>query len=220
MGESDVLAILKDIQQTNRDIREDIEDIKVENDNKVLEERLKLTERKIKRKNIVIFGIPEEENPLSYFQDVAEQKLDIQLGENEINNINRMGVKSDKKPRPVLLELTRNIKKVDILNNPAKFKGSLISITNDLTEEYRLERKFLYKHFKIAKENSNQSKIRAHKLIVNGEVFTYQQLESKEEEEESNQNKNIQPNPKHIKFTVEETALEGRPIITGSKHTR
>ncbi|CAH1163427.1 unnamed protein product [Phaedon cochleariae] len=208
--DNELKKILLDLQASSKDIKEELKEIKgalqkqtnkieqitnkinvLEKDNQFLKEKLKFTERKIKRNNIVIFGIPEEENPLAYFKKTVEEKLEISFEETEVDNIYRIGQIKEGRPRAVILEFVRNLKKTEIFNKVTKFRGTGITISNDLTEEDRKEHNVLYKNLKIAREKQYQAKIKGNKLIVNGEVYTYQQLKEQEEETGENESNNF-----------------------------
>lgn len=200
---NDILRILNEIQRDNKEIKTDVKQIKddisnqfiqinklinkvdiLEAENTKLKEKLVQTHKKIIKNNIIIFGIPENEEAKLFFIDIIKVKLNVDLAENDINNIYRIGAVKGIKPRAVNLELVRNIKKQEIFQNVTKFKGTGISISNDLIEEERQQQKLLYKHYKSAKDKNYQAKLIKNKLIINGEEFTYNSLKEIGEPEE------------------------------------
>ncbi|XP_074041809.1 uncharacterized protein [Leptinotarsa decemlineata] len=159
--------------------------VKIETEDFSLKEKLKIAERKLRRNNIIIFGIPEEEqDPLNYFKTIIEKNLEVTLEETEVDTIKRIGLPSNNKPKPVILELVRNLKKAEIFNKVTKFKGTGLSITNNLNKEDREEQRFLYHQLRSARQNHHQAVLKGNTLIVNGEKYTYQQLKEKENIEE------------------------------------
>lgn len=200
MASAEILNLLKEIKQSNEEIKGDIKEIKNElqkqskkitelekqvdelsNNNRKLEKNLKVVNNKLRRKNIVVYGIPEDENPLPFFIKIVKEKLEVLIEEQHVADHYRLGPKYEERNRPVLIEFLGINKKQEIFRNVRKFKGSGISITNEQTGEERKIHRTLYKHLKCAREKNQQAKIVKNRLIVNGVGFTYDQLIEKEE---------------------------------------
>lgn len=93
------------------------------------------------RRNLVrIFGISEEEQEdvQETVVSVIEKHLKIQISPDVIDNIHRTGVKSVNKPRPIILKFTSYRFKQQIMLKRNLFKGTGITVQDDLTRE-RLE---------------------------------------------------------------------------------
>lgn len=222
MGESnnisneDLFKLLKEIVIQNEEIKANIQQIKgdinsqkitieelnctvdsLKNENALLKDKLLTTQRNIKKNNIVIFGVPEQDN-----EDISEavitlveQNLGLTLQITDFNNVYRIGTSRENKSRAIVVEFSRNLVKQEIFKNIIKLKGSGISIAHDLIREEREERKILYRHLKLAREKNQQAKILKNKLIIDGEIYTCQQLENgtlkREEEANVNQEETI-----------------------------
>ncbi|KAJ8977889.1 hypothetical protein NQ317_010084 [Molorchus minor] len=100
-----------------------------------LRKRLIDVERKLKRKNLIFYGIVEE------------------IGE--------------------------NVKK-EIIKNRRNLKGSNIYISEDQTTEDRKERKVLVEHLKLARSKNKLAQLKGNKLVIDGEIYVYADLEHKE----------------------------------------
>lgn len=100
--------------------------------------------------------------------------MGIELKETDINNV--FIVKTDK-GNPIKLEFVSYLKKSVIFKNIGKLKGTKIFIANDLCLEDRATQSILQQHLKHARSNNYCAKIKGQTLIVNGEVYTAQQLQ-------------------------------------------
>lgn len=195
----DIYALLQQSIQQNIEIKTEIRDIKreinshnevVENlerkidvleiENEELRTKLRSTQRKIRKNNILIFGISEEKNESisEVVLDFVTKCLKVPLSISEINNVYRITNKNKVvKSRPILLELTTYLKKEEIFSRKALLKGGSISISEDLIEEDRNERKVLYNHYLSAKIKGYPAQLKKRHVIINGERYNYQDLE-------------------------------------------
>lgn len=205
MGDTDnapngeVLKLLREIAAQNNEIKQDIKEIKrelvkhtetigelknkinvLELENSEIKKELRITQRKIKKNNIIIFGLPDDEelDVKTQVKALAANSLGVTLEEIEIDNVYRIGTKKVNKPRAVIVELVRNIKKQEIFKNVTKLKGTGIIITNDLIPEEIEEKKVLVRHLKLAREKQYNATIKNNKLVVNGETYTCEDLKN------------------------------------------
>ncbi|CAG9823948.1 unnamed protein product [Phaedon cochleariae] len=193
MMDEDTKQILQKIIEQNNEIRDDIRSIRTEislsldrtkkledqvdeltTENKELRKSNEYLSRKLKDNNLIIFGIEEEETltPIDAIQRLVEGNLKVSLREFDVNNTFRIGQKTANKIRPIILQLTRNIKKQEILQNAAKLKGTGISVSHDLTPTEREEKQVLFKYYKEAKNKKYDTTLLRNKVIINGEVYT------------------------------------------------
>lgn len=195
-----IYDLLKCVQESNDRIREDIKDIKkdfqthkeeiskiqdtvktLENHNEVISEKINLHDIILRKKNIVLFGLPEsttlEEDLKSFFLE----KLSIKIANFDLDNFYRIGVESENKVRAVLVKFTREKTKQDVFKNVKKLKGTRYSIANDLSPKQRQEQKILYHHYKTAKSKQYNAKIVKNTLIVDGTTYSVQDLQEDEE---------------------------------------
>jgi len=136
-------------------------------------------ERKSRRNNIIIFGLNnvERQNLLQNTLSDLNRLLKINLLPNDINNIQVIG--KTQKP-PVLLEFTSFLKKSEIFPNLKHLKNTGISIANDLCPEDREQQKYLREHQLEAREQNLEAKIKGSKLLINGTIYTIDDLKELE----------------------------------------
>ncbi|CAH1153920.1 unnamed protein product [Phaedon cochleariae] len=151
----------------------------VEETNRDLQKRLDTAERKLKYKNLIFFGINEQqfetdEHILQSIKTIIIDNLGIQnfYVSSEIANAYRLGRKTVKS-RPLLVEFVSNFTKKVVVSKRSQLKGRKIFIAEDLTEKERIERKILVEAVKRARSNRINAFLRGNKLVVNGEVFSY-----------------------------------------------
>ncbi|CAG9812856.1 unnamed protein product [Phaedon cochleariae] len=172
----DIQIIRGDLQVVSKKISELEKKVEIlETENEELKCEIETERRKQKNNNLVIFGIEEAEETetLKTVQETIQEKLNIKLENADVNNTFRIGKRNTTRKRPVILELVRNLKKQEILKNCFKLKGTDISVSHDLTESERKEKKVLYKHYREAKEEKLETTLLKNKLIINGATYTY-----------------------------------------------
>jgi len=165
----------------------------LETENKELKRRLYSVEKVIKRKNLLIYGLPEadNENTVEIVVDVVKNKLDINLKSTEIANCFRLGKKIDKKHRPILLVLISNLKRSELLTNKGKLKGTNIFINEDLTQEDSNRRRTLVNKLKEARAHNRNATLKGNRLMVDGVSYTAEDFDictditDKDQEEKS-----------------------------------
>lgn len=180
---ANIKEIKTDLSKQTEEINNIIKKVSVlENENLDLKKKLLVAEQKIRKNNLVIYGVEENENAdiISVTIKIFSTKLNVEINPLDINNIYRVGIKSENKRRPVIVELVRYIKKQEIFAQVAKLKGTGISLAHDLTPEEREEKKILYSHYKAARAKNYLAKIRKNTLYVNGDPYTYEDLKNKE----------------------------------------
>lgn len=212
---SEILKLLNTIISQNNEIKSDIDQIKkdlsnqsrtieiinckvaiLENENTELKNKLLAIERKSKRNNFIIFGVKEDvADILTFVINIVRDTLNILISNNDINNIYRIGQKAAEKSRPIILELTTNLKKQEISRALPKLKNTGIRFANDLLPQDREQQKLLHKHLKEAKDKNHNARIFKNKLIINGVTYTYQDLKNTDEGETENHVIEVHSNP-------------------------
>nr|CAI5831929.1 unnamed protein product [Callosobruchus analis] len=153
----------EDIQQINKnlfDVRTELEKTnmkfkEIEKENTLLKNKVIALENKLKKFNIVIYGIND-----------SEKNLADENGKTD-NSLNR--------PKPVVVELQSFQTKQSILAASKKLpKGSGIFIT---------------------RSSNNSAYIRNNKLYVNGDAYTYEELESSSDNESLEKTKQVNVTP-------------------------
>lgn len=152
-----------------------------------LEKKSLFFERKIRRNNIVIFGLERENNENLVQRVVAKlnELLHINLTSSDINNIYRLGQMSKS---PVIVEFISYLKKAELFKDPVKLRAlrnTPISISNDLCDEDRKEQKILRQHLKLAREQNKEAKIKGNKLEIDGRLFTTADLRTSDIDSEA-----------------------------------
>lgn len=162
-------------------ILKDMECVKSEN-NKLKErvvaqeQKIELLEREVRRNNLVIKGLDENVGEeLSVTKEKIVQtvkKLGIEINyQTDIDEIRRLGKPTTGKTRPVLLKLTTRGKKMEILKNTNRLKGTDIWIDEDYTREVQEERRQLLVPLKEARKKGHKAYLRHNKLLVNGDIY-------------------------------------------------
>lgn len=114
---------------------------KINSNEKVLSEKVVTLESDKLRKNLIIKGIIEtEENSEQLERSVLEfinSKLLVEINISDIDVIFRLGKKKINfgKPRPIILKLISERKKIEILKNKMLLKGTQFYIEKDCTKE-------------------------------------------------------------------------------------
>lgn len=192
-----IFEVIQEVKKQNNDIRADIQDIKRDlaehrlrvleleekvgelvSENSRLKERVKYSEEAAKRNQVVVFGLEErtEDSLENRIIDTFTNILLVNIKPQDLDNIYRIGTKSEGRHRPVVVRFVRYFVKRQILQNLKKLKGTGITVTNDLTIEQQQNQKLLYKYFKIAKSKNFEAKISKNYLIVNENTFSVTDL--------------------------------------------
>lgn len=149
----------------------------LEDQNKNLQNNIVQLQRRIRKNNVVIFGINSSEtNLLEYILNLFKETLEIETYATEINDVYRIGPK-DKPSQPVIVEFISYQKKLIIQKNAKKLKGKNLSITQDQCYEDRATHKILYKHLIAAKTKGIQAYIKGNKIVIGNEIYTTEDLE-------------------------------------------
>lgn len=195
--ESEILNILKEIRKevTETNQKLDAMELRVQNTEwkcevlkkKVLEaeENISRLDREIRKRNLIFFGVSEKVNETE--NDVVKatlktvENIEVQLNEGMIDFCRRLGKKKDnKESRPILIGLTTWRKKMDILANSKKLKGSEIWIREDFPPKIMEKRRKLRKHQVDARSKGLVAMMKYDKLVVGEEVYCIQDLEDED----------------------------------------
>lgn len=138
-----------------------------------LENRFLLLERKIRRNNIVVFGLKVDESKVA--EDTLQKLnslLDLQLTINDINNIYKIGKSCN---APVVVEFVSFYKKLEIFRNKAKLKALKevkVGIANDLCKHDRDNQKILRNKLKLCREKNIPARIKGYSLEIEGKLYS------------------------------------------------
>lgn len=172
-----VIEELKKTKQENIQLRERVEK---------QEGKIESLEREIRKKNLVLRGVEENEREGSgeTVDKVAQVVKAMGVGmevQQDIDEVRRIGKPRDGVIRPILLKLTTINKKWEILGQSKKLRGTDIWVDEDYTKEVIEERKILYPQVKMARENGHRAFIKHNKLIIDGEAYKGREWETKQQ---------------------------------------
>lgn len=184
--------IRTEIQKQVNDIKEDITIVvnklqdkveKLEKENNTLQKKLVFLERKVRKNNIIIFGIEKNtSNILESIVTLFNETLEIPVKHIDINDVYRLDTKSSEEP-PIVVEFISYQQKLAVLKNAYKLKGRNIFIARDQCQEDRENTKKLLIHQKEARNKGKTAYIKGGKLFVENESYTIDQLQSEEKQE-------------------------------------
>lgn len=184
-------AIRTENQSTKSDIKSELKKVndnilmKIEEQNKKiselekkcnkLEQNFLPVERRLRKNNIIIFGleVKDETELLGLIITFFKDALGVDVDESDLNNL--YTIKSEK-GTPVKVEFVSFLKKSSILKNLPKLKGTRTFIAQDLCIEDRKDLKILKHHLKEARAKNIFARIKGNKLLVNDEFYTPEQL--------------------------------------------
>lgn len=208
ISNEDIFKLLTDIAKSNSEIKQEIKDlrnnlnneivnlktkcIELQEINQTLTNRVLAAERKLKKYNLIIYGV--QGNELQTNETVLKlinQKLKISCNKKDIRDIYRIGNKIEGKARPVVIEVLNYELKIEILKN-AKTEAKILKdcgvyFSQDYTPDDYEKRKFLYKHLQLARGKHYDARIKNNELVINGESYTYEYLKKTEISDEQSQ---------------------------------
>ncbi|CAG9137859.1 unnamed protein product [Plutella xylostella] len=193
--------------EKNLNIQQEVENLKRTNEEH--EERLRTLERQIRQRNLVLFGVSDEENSYeeleTLIKGVIEGSLEVTLNASEIEFARRMGKKSgENRPRPIVFAVTTLGKKIKILQNKNKLENTGSYIKEDFPPKVLEKRKVLQKQLQEEISKGNTAKIVYDRLIVinksNKRSLSISPPQKQQQQQEKpiakTVNSNIQPNKK------------------------
>lgn len=165
--QSTIESINKNIDEKFETYQEEINLLKQENESQ--NKRLNLIEKQIRQRNLVLFGIAEEEK--SYFElenivlDIINIQLNIKCNKSELEFVRRIGKKSNK-PRPICFGLTTLGMKIQILKEKNKLEKTGAYIKEDYAPRILEIRKSLQEKLKEEKEKGHRATIKYDKIVI------------------------------------------------------
>jgi regulator of replication initiation timing len=151
----------------------------LESENKVLSDRIEFVESTVRKKNMLIFGVAQENNDEDICDIVVnlfKDKLGVSVLNEDIEVCYRLG-KVDNNKRPVFVTFVNMIKKNVVMKNLFKLKGGNISVSEDLTPKARAIRKTVLKCAKDARSQGFNVKVKAKSLFINNKEYGFSVLE-------------------------------------------
>lgn len=171
--------IKAEIQHNITTVSNTLQRVNLETEN--LKKKNLYLERKSRKNNVIIFGLhSNDENLLENTIKVLNELLEVNIKEEHINNIYRIGQNNSP---AVIIEFISYLKKRTLFQNIdalKKLKEKGIAIANDQCYEDRQEQKVLRKHLKIARSQNLEAKIKGFRLFINNKAFTAKELKDSE----------------------------------------
>lgn len=147
------------------------------------EGRIKYIEQGARRRNLIVYGIGESENEnFNELKGKVDHLLNTTMGldvkREEIDEFFRLGKKTEgRRDRPIIVKMISNWRKIDIMKNRGKLKGTKIFIENDLNEEEKAEKKNLIAEMREMKSKGQAAYIRGKTLVIASSRSTNQERE-------------------------------------------
>uniref|UniRef100_A0A0A9ZCM9 Uncharacterized protein n=1 Tax=Lygus hesperus TaxID=30085 RepID=A0A0A9ZCM9_LYGHE len=141
-------------------------------------------EYRVRERNLIIIGLEEQPNEDSdsialSLCDLIVGRLGVGCTTADLDQVRRLGKpRADGKDRPVLAEFITKRVKYAIVNSAKKLKGTCYYIRNDTSEQFRQDRKVLYEYQQGMKSIGKVVKMVKNKLLVDGELYTADELET------------------------------------------
>ncbi|XP_039760880.1 uncharacterized protein LOC120634410 [Pararge aegeria] len=131
------------------------------------EQRIYFLEKQARQRNLVFFGLHEDENSYSSMETkiikFVHEYFTIKLDYIDLVAIRRIGKKSDK-PRPIVVTFATLGRK--ILKNKGTLKGTPYYVKEDYPQSVLQIRKELQEQVKAERENGNTAIIKYDKLVI------------------------------------------------------
>ncbi|KAH8009442.1 hypothetical protein HPB51_017427 [Rhipicephalus microplus] len=140
-----------------------------------IEERLNDAEDRLRRCNLVFYGISEGESESwsdseKLVTDICNKNWKIALEPKDIHRAHRIGEIARDKKRPIIVNFSSFRTKDDILSKAFKLKGTTVSISVDFCAATRsIHRELL----RFAREQKVSFKLRYKKLITDKKTYYY-----------------------------------------------
>lgn len=133
------------------------------------ERRLDSLERTQRQRNIILFGVKEEEHG---YNDLAcnilkilKEVMEVDCTKLEVEAARRIGRKGEK-IRPVVLTFSTLGRKIDVMKKWKTLQNTNYSIAEDYPPKILEKRKTLYEQARIERENGNKVLLKYDKLII------------------------------------------------------
>lgn len=183
---SNTEQLKEEIKKLKAEIKQELEGLRTENEeikreNQHLKTRLLVTERKLKKYNLVFYGLKEGESNIHDIKciiNLINDKLGIDCHSRDIRDCYRVGQKTQDKHRPITIEIVNYQLKLEIFKNTKNLKGTGIYIAKDYIPEDYEQQKILRRNLKIAREQNIEAYIKNNILIANGIKYTPEELKA------------------------------------------
>lgn len=156
------------------------------------EKRLDFLEKQSRQRNLVLFGVAEEESSYCELEqivlDIINFKLEISCDGLELEFVRRMGKKDKSKIRPICFGLTTLGKKITLLKNKKKLEDTSTYLKEDYPPKILQIRKELQEKCKEERDKGNKVTIKYDQLVIVKDTG-----KSTQKDEIATRNKNKRP---------------------------
>lgn len=139
-------------------------------------------EDRSRRRNLVVFGLPESdrESASSLKYAITEDLIRVKLGlsVSTVERVHRIGKKRSDKPRPVIMNFFDYNEKLRVLHDSFKLKGSTISVRHDFCAATLKKRSKLWQHGKQFKAKGHKVSLDYEGLRVDDTVYVWDEATS------------------------------------------
>lgn len=146
-----------------------IENIELRDKLEKYENKIKTLEERNRRKNLIIYGIPDgnenTQDRIDKFCNIITNDMTLKIDKNEVENAYRLGKTVGNKERPLLITFVTKWKRDEILINKKKLRRG-IYISEDFSKEILEKRKELQHELLKEREKGKIAYLKADKLIV------------------------------------------------------
>lgn len=184
----DFKSELIECKQENVKLKNEIRSLKQHTQEQ--ERRMEEMEREVKKRNIIIHGVTEQENESELLRNEKIRIILRDMGiptemEAEVNETRRIGKYQEGKTRPIVLETRKWSKKVEILKETKNLRGTNIYMDEDYSRDIQKQRKELLKYMKEFRAEGHTAVVRYNKIIINGDTYSLEQIKTIREQEEN-----------------------------------
>lgn len=184
-----------------------IADLTTKNDEQA--EKIKKLEISMRKKNILVHNLPENENnedelKTTFIRTISDE-LEVNLSNTDIDSLYRIGKKGTKNPRPLLVVLFSFSIKQSIMQKRAKARN--IGLSDDFPKDVVEARRKLIPTLEKFRKEGKRVMFKIDKLIVDGKVW-------QEEVENCNKRK-----AEYISPTVNDSKRSSNPISVVQNET-
>lgn len=149
-------------------LQQEVDQIRIEKTEQ--DKKIENIERQLRKRNILLFGVSEEEKAYNELEKlvlgILMGQMEIECSKTDIQFAKRLGPKFDNKPRPILITLTTMGKKIEILQNKNKLKDTPCYIKEDFPKNVLEKRKELQNEVTKYREEGIKAIIRYDKIII------------------------------------------------------
>ncbi|XP_063369763.1 uncharacterized protein LOC134658089 [Cydia amplana] len=133
------------------------------------EKKIYFLEKQARQRNIVFFGIKEDETSYANLQDnitrFIKENFSVDLDHRDIQEVKRIGKKGER-PRPLIVTFTTLGMKINIFKKKGVLKDTDYYLKEDYPQQVLEKRRELQEQVKVEQEKGNKVKIKYDKLVI------------------------------------------------------